>query len=109
MDFDLDGKPDLYVANDEVMNYLFHNLGGGRFEDISVTSGTGFGLEGNPQGSMGVDAGDLDGDGLPDLVVANFEAEPNEYYRNLGSGIFEDLSVSSGFGPPTLQPTSSSA
>jgi hypothetical protein len=102
VDFDLDGKPDLFIANDEVMNYLFHNLGGGRFEDVTLASGTGFGLEGNPQGSMGVDAGDLDGDGLPDLVVANFEAEPNAYYRNLGSGIFEDLSVSSGFGAPTL-------
>ncbi|HTY42896.1 MAG TPA: CRTAC1 family protein [Thermoanaerobaculia bacterium] len=101
VDVDLDGKPDLYIVNDEVLNYLFRNLGGGRFEDITVTSGTGFGLDGEPQGGMGVDAGDLDADGLPDIVVANFESETDEYYRNLGGGVFEDLSVSSGFGPPT--------
>jgi hypothetical protein len=79
------------------MSFLFRNLGGGKFEDISVISGTGFDLRGNPLGSMGVDAGDLDGDGLPDLAVANFEGEPNGYFHNLGSGLFEDLSVSSGF------------
>ncbi len=94
--------PDLYVANDELMNFLFHNLGGGRFEEISVVSGTGFDPLGNVQGGMGIDAGDLDGDGLPDLVVANYENETNEYYRNLGGGVFEDLSLSSGFGPPAV-------
>ena len=103
VDVDLDGRPDIYVANDQVMNHLFRNLGSGRFEDISVSSGTGFGLEGQPQGGMGVDAGDVDGDGVPDIVVANFEGETNEFYRNLGAGLFEDLSVSSGFGPPTLR------
>lgn len=102
VDVDLDGRLDLYVANDETMNFLFRNLGGGRFEDISLVSGTGFDGQGNPQGGMGADAGDLDGDGLPDLVVANYENEMNAYYRNLGSGVFDDLSASSGFGPPAV-------
>ena len=101
-DLDMDGRADIYVANDQVMNLFFRNAGGGRFEDVSVVSGTGFGLEGQPQGGMGVDAGDLDGDGLPDIGVANYENETNEFYRNLGEGVFEDLSVSSNFGPPTL-------
>jgi hypothetical protein len=97
VDVDMDGKLDLYVANDALMNFLFRNLGGGKFEDISVISGTAFDPKGNPQGSMGVDAGDLDGDGKPDLAMTNFEGEPNAYYHNLGSGLFEDLSVGSGF------------
>ena len=101
-DLDLDGRIDLYVANDETINFLFHNIGGGRFEDISVVSGSGFDPQGNPQGGMGVDAQDLDGDGLPDLVVANFENETNELYRNRGSGVFEDVSIASGFGPPAV-------
>ncbi len=102
VDVDADSKPDLYQSNDGVLNFLFRNLGGGRFEDISVVSGTAFGLEGNPQGGMGTDAGDLDGDGRPDILVANFEGETNEHYKNLGSGIFEDVTMTSGFGLPVL-------
>ncbi|HEY4230873.1 MAG TPA: CRTAC1 family protein, partial [Thermoanaerobaculia bacterium] len=101
-DLDGDGRPDVYVANDTTMNFVFHNLGGMRFEDVSLVSGAGLSIFGRPFGGMGVNAGDLDGDGLPDLVVANFEAEPNGYYRNVGGGIFEDLSTPSGFGAPAF-------
>jgi hypothetical protein len=101
-DYDLDGKPDLFISNDTVVNFLFHNLGNNKFEDVSLESGTGFSLEGKPQGGMGVDVGDLDGDGKPDLVVTYFDFEMNGYYRNLGGGLFEDLTVSSGFGPPSF-------
>ena len=99
-DVDQDGKPDLYVANDVLVNFLWRNLGDWKFEDLSVISGAGFDHKGNPQGSMGVDAGDLDGNGLLDLAITNFEDETNEFYRNLGSGLFEDATASSGFAPP---------
>jgi enediyne biosynthesis protein E4 len=99
-DLDGDGKPDVYVACDTTMNLLFHNLGGMKFEDASLASGAGVNAAGRAFGGMGVNAGDVDGDGLPDLLVANFEAEPNSLYRNLGSGVFEDVSSTSGFGLP---------
>ena len=85
------------------MNFLFRNLGGNRFEDVSVISGAGLNAAGRPFGGMGVNAGDLDGDGKIDIVVANFEAEGSSFYRNLGSGVFEDVSRPSGFGPPSLR------
>jgi len=101
-DVDSDGKPDVYVANDTTMNFLFHNLGEMRFEDVSLLSGAGVNSAGRAFGGMGVNAGDLDGDGLFDLVVANFEAEPNSFFRNVGDGIFEDLAAKSGFGAPAF-------
>ena len=101
-DLDGDGKPDLFVANDTVVNFLFRNLGKGKFEDISLISGTGFGLNGKPQGGMGVDAGDLSGEGVADLVVTYFDFELNGYYHNLGGGLFDDRTISSGFGPPSF-------
>ena len=101
-DFDDDGKPDIYFANDNTTNFLFRNLGANTFEDVSLLSGATLDAGGKPFGGMGVNAGDLDGDGRIDVVVANFEAEPNSFFRNLGSMVFEDVSSSSGFGPPAF-------
>ena len=101
-DYDEDGDADIYVTNDSVMNYFFRNLGGGRFEETALTLGVGFDEEGRAEGSMGVDAGDYDGDGKLDLFVTNFESESNTLYRNLGDGTYADTTYASGLALPSL-------
>ncbi len=95
-DLDLDGDLDLYVANDTVANFLYRNDGRGHFEDLSLTSGTAFSDHGTPDGSMGTDVGDFNGDGLPDIWVANYERENNALYRNVRNGLFRHVSQSVG-------------
>lgn len=99
-DYDNDGWPDLYVANDSSPNSLYRNLGNGRFEDVSFESGTSYGLNGEEQGSMGVASGDYDNDGDLDLFVTNFETEQNTLYRNQGGKGFLDVSAEAGVGVP---------
>jgi len=95
-DFDRDGHPDIYVANDTVRNFLYRNKGDGTFEDVSYGAGVGFDSNGKPQAGMGVDCGDVDGNGLPDLFVTNFSEELNALYMNRGKGLFEDVSSKAG-------------
>jgi hypothetical protein len=97
-DLDGDGRPDLYVANDSVPNALYRNQGDGTFSDVTLRSGTGYSEDGVPEAGMGVDAGDVDGDGRFDLIVSNLSGEPNELYRNRGDMVFEVLTFPSGFG-----------
>lgn len=100
-DYDNDGWPDLYVANDSSPNYLYRNLGRGRFEDVSFESGTSYGFNGQELGSMGVASGDYDNDGDLDLFVTNFETEPNSLYRNQGDKGFLDVSTEAGIAAPS--------
>ncbi len=100
-DLDGDGRVDLYVANDGTANYLFHNKGGFRFEEVALESGVAGSASGGYQAGMGVACGDLDGDGRPDLLVTNFYGEGTTYYRNLGQGLFADASNASGLGLAT--------
>jgi hypothetical protein len=102
-DVDVDGWPDLYVANDTQPNYFYANRGDGTFEDRSFLSGTAVGDQGEPEAGMGVDAGDVDGDGLLDLVVTNFERETNALYRNLGGGLFVDARYATGVAESSLR------
>jgi enediyne biosynthesis protein E4 len=95
-DVDLDGHQDVYVANDTVSNFLYRNTGDGRLEDISDLSGTSVNDRGLPDGSMGIDVGDYNLDGLPDIWVANYERENFALYRNLGNCVFRHVSQSVG-------------
>lgn len=101
-DFNDDGKIDIYVANDQDPNFLFMNRGDGTFEDVTAVAGAALDSRGHAQAGMGVDAEDLDGDGLPEIVVTNFSNEPNTLYRNLGQGLFMDVTSAWGLTAPTL-------
>ena len=101
-DFDGDGNPDLFVANDETPNVLFRNDGDGTFTDVAVISGVAYNEDGDEEAGMGVAAADYDNDGDTDLYVTHFFQESNTLYNNDGSGNFNDVTASSGLGAPTL-------
>ena len=97
-DFDRDGNTDIYVANDMVRNFLYRNNGNGTFQDVAYGAGVGFDGNGKPQAGMGVDCGDVDANGFPDIFVTNFSEELNTLYGNLGQGLFEDITIKAGLG-----------
>ena len=92
-DFDADGDTDIFVANDVAENFLFVNDGTGKFEEMALISGTAYDLAGNSQGSMGVDCGDYDNDGRMDFYMTSFQTQLTSLYRNVGGGIFDEMSL----------------
>ena len=100
-DFDDDGWIDLYVSNDSTRNFMWRNRGDGTFEDVGVATGVAFNEEGVTEAGMGVDAGDVDGDGRLDLVVANLDLETNTLYRQFSDGFFEDATRPAGLAAPS--------
>jgi tetratricopeptide (TPR) repeat protein len=100
-DFDGDGLVDVFVANDSTANFLFHNLGGMRFQEVGHVAGVAANAEGGYQAGMGVACGDLDGDGRPDLAVTNFYGESTSFFYNLGQGLFVDHTAAIGLLAPS--------
>ncbi len=96
VDLDGDGLQDIFVTNDLKPQYLFQNLGKGRFKERALLSGCGMDGSNTLIAGMGVAAGDLDGSGRPSLFVTNFQARPNILFQNDGNLFFRDLSYPSG-------------
>ena len=87
-DYDGDGFPDVFVANDNSPNRLFHNLGGKRFEEVALQAGVAYNDEGATLAGMGVDFRDVNNDGLPDIWHTAIENETFPLYINQGNGLF---------------------
>jgi hypothetical protein len=97
-DYDHDGWMDIFVANDTVANFLFHNEHNGRFRETALQAGVGLNDDGKALSSMGADFRDLDNDGWEDLFVSALASETFPVFRNLGRGLFSDITYPSRVG-----------
>ena len=100
-DINQDGYMDLFAANDTMANFLWVNRGGKKFEEIGLEAGVGYSADGMARSGMGVDAGDFDNDGLPDLVVTNLDGQNTSLYKNMGGEVFRDLNIQTGLATVT--------
>ena len=94
-DFDGDGFLDAFVANDTTPNFLFHNIGGKKFEEVGLMAGVAYSLDGKALSGMGSDFRDVNNDGLPDIWHTAVEHETFPLYINRAKGKFVDLTASS--------------
>jgi hypothetical protein len=98
IDIDGSGRDSIAVANDEMAGNLFLNTGGGKLQDIAVEANVAYDRDGNVHAGMGIDWGDHDNDGKPDLIVTTFRNESKSLYRNDGDRLFTDVSFPTGIG-----------
>lgn len=103
-DFDDDGWPDIFVANDTQPNFLYRNEGDGTFADIGLEAGIAYDEFGRTRAGMGVDVADVTGQGRRSVAVGNFSREPLSLFTRIGDGVFQDLAGSAGLTRPTLLP-----
>jgi hypothetical protein len=94
-DFNGDGRPDIFVANDGMLNHLWINRGGGRFDDRALPAGCALDQDGRPKAGMGVHSADVDDDGDLDLLVVNMNGETDSFFRN-DRGVFADQAADVG-------------
>jgi len=100
-DYDNDGWPDIYVADDSTPSLLFMNNRDGTFRESGMLAGVAYDANGRTQGGMGADSVDYDGDGLLDIVKTNFSDEMPSLYHNDGRGFFADVTVPAGLAGET--------
>jgi len=101
-DYDHDGHVDVYVANDSVQSFLYHNEGNGSFTELGLLLGVGFNEDGKTFAGMGVDFADYDNDGRPDIIVTDLSNERYRLFRQGDDGSFQDVTSASGVGAATL-------
>ena len=97
-DFNNDGWPEIYVANDSQPSALYRNNRDGTFKDIGIVAGCAYSQDGKSQAGMGVAAGDFDGDGWMDIFKTNFSEDTPNLYRNTGAAVFDEVTFIAGLG-----------
>ncbi|HEX3319060.1 MAG TPA: CRTAC1 family protein [Terriglobales bacterium] len=101
-DYDRDGFPDIFIANDSTLEFLYRNKGDGTFEEVGLLANAAVDGDGRTYAGMGIDFADFNNDELPDLIVTDLANQMYALYQNSGDGLFNYVTVPSGIGQITL-------